>query len=1076
MKHSLSILLFYLFSMVLNFSVYGTNRYVSEGGTGDGLSWATSMGSIQSAVWDSEAGDTIFVSAGIYHESVAIESGVHILGGYNAETGDRNIEAFATILDGTGLGSWLLVKYDSPAEQETLIDGFTLQNAEHSNEGGAAYLRDNITLSNCYITNCKGSNGGGVFLSGGGQVINTTIELCEATSSGGAIRNRGGLVENCILRGNQGKYGTIRNEDGGIVRNTIIYNNSASVPGWPNSGGIYNPSGSVINCIIASNYGAEYAAIHSDGEVINTIFWNNKADDGFNDPLAYISSGSGSFNNAGVDGSALAVDAFALNANNTDANGPNFKSPTQFQGVPTSPEEIAAMRAADWSFTENSPLIDKGVDTDISYDITGTSRPLGAGYDLGAYEYNPDMQHVPVESVSITSESLTIEEEEGQWLSVIIQPIDATNKQVTWSSSDEAVATVEGGYVKGIAPGTATISVTTVDGGKTATCVVEVIEMVIPVYHPDVVAADQLDESAYTVPSFTKMIIAREAARNDSSEVNLIALSNAVENLVDKKMPYTVVATINGDPTSRMGFAWFTNAGIMSGKVQLVALADATEEDFNNETLDFEAEQTELNDLNYSVYGNKLPIPANSKRSYVSHKALATGLAPNTTYSYRVGSDGAWSDIQSFKTANNNKDPFTFLYMADPQVLDDVYMATTHRASQAAANYTNDAGFLLVPGDFVETGTALNSEWEWEQLLDYAMKPVLEKLTLVPTDGNHDDSPNLNYTYHFNADASFNETAATLPQFEGINYSFVYGDALFIIFSFQDYWRSGYMESLMEWFEAQVEAHPDTKWRIISAHKNLFTGSGHQPDSDSKLFREKMLPLIDDLEIDFFIQGHDHVYEVIGPVDSETMTVIPGSVSEVATVDAVPEINVTGYEGGVFDVTYGPLYFINGTAGEKRYYPYTKEEMEEDYELHEVENYWDLFTGKFGQPGEPTFSEISVSTESIVVKTYTVNNNSEASLYDEFTLVKGEREEEEDVVTGMKSESFLLYPNPASHALTVSTTGITGVSAVDSSGRTFDLPFRNQVIDISKLKDGYYVIRIFSGNKTENVNILKRTN
>ena len=56
-----------------------------------------------------------------------------------------------------------------------------------------------------------------------------------------------------------------------------------------------------------------------------------------------------------------------------------------------------------------------------------------------------------------------------------ITPEDATNKSVTWVSSDEAVATVDAnGVVRGIAEGTADITVTTVDGEFTDVCAVTV--------------------------------------------------------------------------------------------------------------------------------------------------------------------------------------------------------------------------------------------------------------------------------------------------------------------------------------------------------------------------------------------------------------------------------------------------------------------------------------------------------------------------------------------------------------------------------------------------------------------------
>ena len=60
-------------------------------------------------------------------------------------------------------------------------------------------------------------------------------------------------------------------------------------------------------------------------------------------------------------------------------------------------------------------------------------------------------------------------------LAASVTPDNATNKNVTWSSSNSAVATVSAsGEVKGISAGSATITVTTVDGSKTAACAVTV--------------------------------------------------------------------------------------------------------------------------------------------------------------------------------------------------------------------------------------------------------------------------------------------------------------------------------------------------------------------------------------------------------------------------------------------------------------------------------------------------------------------------------------------------------------------------------------------------------------------------
>lgn len=1069
-------LLFFIFSFIFSPSLLSAaNRYVSVNGAGDGLSWASPKGSIQAAVWDCAAGDTVFVSSGTYNEMFAITDGVSVMGGYHPTTGERDIDAYVTTLDGQGLGKYLIVKYDAACVHPTLIEGFTIRNAEHSNEGGGAYIRGNVTLSRCYIVNCKGSNGGGVF-NNGGIVRDCIIELCSSTSSGGAIRNNGGLVENTIMRGNQGKYGTIRNENGGIVRNCILHNNTASVTGWPNSGGIYNPTGIVANCILACNTGEGYAAIHSDGKTFNTIMWNNKGPEGFSDPIAYI-NGAGSSNNAAVSGFEMAKDAYTLNSNNAATDGPNFKAPTLFAGVPTTPADIAAMRASDWSFSAESPLIDLGTsantETPVS-DIVGTSRPKGAAIDLGAYEFDPNAVTVAVEAVSMTIDTLRLEEKTSQWLSAIVTPTNATNKKILWESSNTAVATVESGLITAVSVGTAIIRVTTIDGRKKDSCVVEVTEEIIPYIHPDALAADLLSENDYTVPTYTKMLIAKYAVVKDSSETNLLALQQAIAALINKNMPYTVVATINGDPKTRMGFAWFTNQDITNGKIQLVAKANAVEADFASPAFEINSTQRSVNNINYAVYDNNVlsaaNLPTNYKRSYRSHKALATGLTPNTTYSYRVGFDNAWSEIRTFTTAVDSKDEFKFLYMTDSHIMNQEYINNTRWVATAAANKAPDARFLLFTGDFVETGTVTNAEWEWEQFFETSMKPAIQKFPMVPTDGNHDDSPNLNYTHHFNTDSIFNQSAATKPQFHGINYSFVYGDALFIVYSQQDYWRTGYMNSLKPWFRAQVEANPNTKWRIAAVHKCLFTGSGHQEDADAKIFRQEMLPLFDELNIDFVIQGHDHVYEVIGPVDNQTKTVIPGSVSGVKDVAVNTNTNMTGKEGGIYNVEGGTLYFNNSTAGRKRYYPYTKEQMEADYAKHEVANYWDLFTGKFGQPGAPVFSEISVNTNEITVSTYTTSEAAAPILFDSFKIVKGNESGLENNNEPINS----LFPVPATDKVNTTVNNINNVTAFDISGRSINLTFKNQTIDVSDLSNGIYIVKINADNKTFTSRLLKK--
>ena len=80
---------------------------------------------------------------------------------------------------------------------------------------------------------------------------------------------------------------------------------------------------------------------------------------------------------------------------------------------------------------------------------------------------------VPVTGVALNKNTTTIAVNSTEQLTNTIQPGNATNKKVTWSSSNNNIATVsDKGLVTAIAAGTATITVTTEDGNKTAQCVV----------------------------------------------------------------------------------------------------------------------------------------------------------------------------------------------------------------------------------------------------------------------------------------------------------------------------------------------------------------------------------------------------------------------------------------------------------------------------------------------------------------------------------------------------------------------------------------------------------------------------
>lgn len=106
----------------------------------------------------------------------------------------------------------------------------------------------------------------------------------------------------------------------------------------------------------------------------------------------------------------------------------------------------------------------------------GTARTTGYGYSLWEFEvYGTTGTNVPVTGVTVAPTSASIAAGATTQLTATVSPANATNKNVTWSSSSTAIASVNAsGLVTALAAGSATITVATQDGNKTATCAVTV--------------------------------------------------------------------------------------------------------------------------------------------------------------------------------------------------------------------------------------------------------------------------------------------------------------------------------------------------------------------------------------------------------------------------------------------------------------------------------------------------------------------------------------------------------------------------------------------------------------------------
>ena len=100
-------------------------------------------------------------------------------------------------------------------------------------------------------------------------------------------------------------------------------------------------------------------------------------------------------------------------------------------------------------------------------------------YKLADYQ-----KKITVTGIKLSLSTLTLTQNYTVQLQVTIEPENATNQTVLWTSSHPDIASVENGLVTGVKEGEAVIIATTEDGGKTAECKVSV-KKAAPVLNPD---------------------------------------------------------------------------------------------------------------------------------------------------------------------------------------------------------------------------------------------------------------------------------------------------------------------------------------------------------------------------------------------------------------------------------------------------------------------------------------------------------------------------------------------------------------------------------------------------------------
>lgn len=186
-----------------------------------------------------------------------------------------------------------------------------------------------------------------------------------------------------------------------------------------------------------------------------------------------------------------------------------------------------------------------------------------------------DVGDVLVTGVTLNKTSLSLTEgEAGDTLNAVIEPANATNKTVIWSSSDATVATVVNGVVTPVGVGTATITATTTDGSYTATSTVTVSA---PIVNVTGVKLDQetLDLTAGEADALLKATIEPANATDtdviwSSSDETVATVVDGVVTPVGKGIAIITVTTKDGS------FKASTTVNVAAPKPPIVIVTGVT--------------------------------------------------------------------------------------------------------------------------------------------------------------------------------------------------------------------------------------------------------------------------------------------------------------------------------------------------------------------------------------------------------------------------------------------------------------------------------------------------------------------
>lgn len=243
------------------------------------------------------------------------------------------------------------------------------------------------------------------------------------------------------------------------------------------------------------------------------------------------------------------------------------------------------------------------------------------------------------------------------------------------------------------------------------------------------------------------------------------------------------------------------------------------------------------------------------------HEVHVCGLVADTTYYYKVGGPGHWSEVFETATAPpvGSTQPFSFAVTGDSRNnLENSFPISQRRIDEAGVD------FEVFSGDAVFLGANQNDWNEWFEagVDDFEVTDLMARAPMMLVNGNHEHLA-LPYVaqFAFPQDLDDGETANGEEW-----YSFDYGNAHFVMLNDTVDDDAVIAGAQADWLRADLQSvdRAMQPWIFVSHHRGFYTcGSTHSPDG---ALRAAWQPIFDEFAVDMVLTGHNHVYERSRPI------------------------------------------------------------------------------------------------------------------------------------------------------------------------------------------------------------------